>query len=77
MPAGQSGKGYIICGRKEEEPKETFSMYRVVNRISSQEVEVGEFKRFKCLRCMSGLLGTLRTDSHFFPIRGLLGYIHF
>ena len=47
MPAGQSGKGYIICGRKEEEPKETFSIYRVVHRISSQEVEVGEFKRFK------------------------------
>lgn len=68
MLTGQSGKGcIIICGRKGEEPKEIFSIFRVVSRISSQKVKVGEFKRLKCLGCTSGLLGTLRT-CHLFSL---------
>ena len=67
MPAGQS---IIICGRKEEESEETSSILEVFSRISSQKVKVGEFKWLKCLGYVSGLLGTLRTDS-LFPVKGV------
>lgn len=67
MPAGQS---IIICGRKEEESEETSSILEVFSRISSQKVKVGEFKWLKWLGYVSGLLGTLRTDS-LFPVKGV------